>query len=221
LVLLEIFMRLLVNSLIAVMLVGVLLVGLLHYRSGSHQQRRLVAVEQAVAQIVQQIEYRTAVGADETNLAGFPWEIDPTWFDTELSLPKNNLAHIDQPWLDIAPDGDYAEHPPDPVIRSVQQAGLWYNPNVGIIRARVAVQFTQNQMLETYNQINGTTLTALDISRDPERIAAVLLPDPLAATETNRLAKKPDAAQPRLVVSQPKPPAASQRRSIRDAQTVE
>jgi hypothetical protein len=47
------------------------------------------------------------------------------------------------------------------VIRGPEQAGFWYNPNRGVVRARVAPQFTQRATLDLYNELNNVALKDL------------------------------------------------------------
>ena len=87
------------------------------------------------------------------------------WFDNRL--PTNIMVPGRQPWLDIAPAEDKSDHPPDPIISAAAQAGFWYNPNRGIFRARVLPQFTDEETLALYNQLNGTALRAFPRASEP------------------------------------------------------
>jgi hypothetical protein len=42
-----------------------------------------------------------------------------------------------------------------------KRAGYWYNPNQGIVRARVPVGISDDRALRLYNRINGTALTSI------------------------------------------------------------
>ena len=81
------------------------------------------------------------LGQRDTRSTPFPARISPLWFDRDV--PFNSLVSGRQPWIDVAPPGDMTDNPPDPVIQKAEQAGFWYNPNRGIIRARVIPQFTE------------------------------------------------------------------------------
>ena len=82
------------------------------------------------------------------------------------------------PWLDVAPKGDLELHPPDPVVIGPDQAGLWYNPSSGVVRARVIDQGTDTATLKLYNEINETALVVLstdnNLSRRPLPLMSVL-----------------------------------------------
>src|SRR5690606_29054642 len=69
----------------------------------------------------------------------------------------------------VAPEGDTHDHPPDPVLISKEQAGFWYNPALGVFRARVPQQVTAQETLTLYNRVNGTALLSLPVSDDPAR----------------------------------------------------
>lgn len=160
-------MRLVIDSLIAMMLVAILAGVILHYRQ---QQRVVVAyqrVHQDLSQLRESIIYHSALQRDENNPWGFVAHVSPEWFTQ--GLPMNTLVSGRHPWMDIAPPGDMHDHPPDPVIRRDSQAGYWYNPTRGVIRARVPEQFTEHATLTLYNQINSTSLLSLPHSSDPSR----------------------------------------------------
>jgi hypothetical protein len=160
-------MRLLIDSLIAIMLVAVLAGIILHHR----QQQRLLAqyqsLHQSLAQFREAVVYNGALDQSITNEWGYPRTISPLWFPE--GLPNNELIPGRHPWIDLAPPGDMNDQPPDPIATRESQAGFWYNPTRGVIRARVTPQFTDQATLSLYNQINGTMLMALPRSNDPQR----------------------------------------------------
>lgn len=153
-------MRLLIDTLIALMLAGILAAVLWQYRKDAHQVRQVQGVHQSLARLQEQMLYRGALGDTPTGAAGFPLEVSPLWFPD--GLPFNNLVPGRQPWVDVAPEGDQSNNPPDPVLRQPSQAGFWYNPNRGVFRARVPARFTQGATLELYNDVNGTFLSTLE-----------------------------------------------------------
>lgn len=160
-------MRLFVDSLIALMLVAVLGTLVWHH---SETQRKLTQhqfVHRSLARLHEQAVFHAALDATQTSSRGFPLRIAPSWFGEQL--PVNVLVSTRRPWLDVAPEGDSADHPPDPVIERYDQAGFWYNPHRGIFRARVERQITDRRTLELYNQVNGTALQTLPRYRDASR----------------------------------------------------
>ncbi|MEM1444776.1 MAG: hypothetical protein AAGF84_01870 [Planctomycetota bacterium] len=171
-------MRLLIDSLVALAVIAVVGVFFLQQRSGE----QMLAQEQQVRANLELLHERTALhGAlrwgqmldkNERPLTQFPIEVLPEWFGG--AKPGNVIAAIDQeggerPWLDIAPTGDMSEHPPDPVIVRPGQAGLWYNPNTGVFRARTPLEAGDALTLARYNRLNATSLAALTRDTDPTR----------------------------------------------------
>jgi hypothetical protein len=85
---------------------------------------------------------------------GYPLTIDPEWF--EGTLPWNDLLGPSQPWLELAhQDQKDLVHPPDPFVIERTQAGFWYNPHTGHVRARVPAQASESASVELYNRVNG------------------------------------------------------------------
>jgi hypothetical protein len=62
-----------------------------------------------------------------------------------------------------------ADDPPDPVLHRKAQAGFWYNPNRGVVRARVPGQGESGAALDLYNQLNNSGLKELTESAAAER----------------------------------------------------
>lgn len=167
-------MRLLIDSLIAVMLIGILAGVLLHHRAAQQHAQRLRLVHDALAQLHEQAVFHAALadrhGDDEADVVyrpGFPTRIDSAWFPG--GIPRSALAGVAHPWIDTAPHGDLSRHPPDPTLERSAQAGFWYNPALGIFRARVPRQITEKATLDLYNHLNGSSLTALPRDDNPAR----------------------------------------------------
>lgn len=152
-------MRLLVDSLIALMLVSILAGVLWHYRRQQRLLNDYQFIHNALDRLHDQTLYHKALGDVKLNAEGFPEQIKPRWFGDHL--PVNVLVSTSHPWMDIAPADDTSTEPPDPVITDRHQAGLWYNPNNGIFRARVTRQLSDEATLQMYNRVNGTSLTSL------------------------------------------------------------
>ncbi|MCE9589185.1 MAG: hypothetical protein K8S99_01530 [Planctomycetes bacterium] len=168
-------MRLIVDTLIALMLACMLGAIILHYR---HDQRSLIQVQQvhtALAQLQEQALLRGALSESETGEQGFPKVIAVKWFID--GRPLNALAPPTQPWLDVAPEGDMHDQPPDPIIDGPDQASFWYNPNRGLFRARIPSQFTEQGTIDLYNRVNGTLVSKLQRSVDPQRRPVVQNPN--------------------------------------------
>ncbi|MEM1107819.1 MAG: hypothetical protein AAGH99_03925 [Planctomycetota bacterium] len=127
----------------------------------------------------------------------WPVAILPEWFGS--NLPTNRLlpgvastrrgkANAPaRPWIDVAPPGDQSVHPPDPVAVRSDQAQFWYNPNVGIFRARVAAHLGEDEAVALYNQLNGVELEELHRDTNPARTPLAYTPGTLpSATLASR-----------------------------------
>ncbi len=179
-------MRLLVDTLIALMLVGILVGVLLYHRQRTAELRDIALVHQSLAMLHEQAIYHGALqplndpqdgGQAAQGENPMPATISLAWFG--LSIPVNPLAPVlsgDQPWLDLAPPGDSGDHPPDPVITRPTQAAFWYNPARGIFRARIGPQFSNTQALTLYNRLNQTALQTLPTGNDSQRKPVPLIP---------------------------------------------
>ena len=175
--------RLLVDGLISLLLVGVLVCVMLFHREQDKMSRHYQTVRDALAVLHEQAFYHSVLDKDEGDVKGFPETISPLWFRAE-GVPLNATVPGRQPWLDIAPDGDDGYHPPDPVITRIDQAGFWYNPNRGIFRARVMPQWSSTATLQLYNQLNGVELEDLPSSDNPDRAPLPMVEVSVAAVDS-------------------------------------
>lgn len=160
-------MRLVVDSLIALMLIAVLGVLIAHYQQRDQTALNIQFIQNSLADLHEAAVFHGAMGDVPTTKDGFPLEVMPQWFAERL--PINILAEAEHPWIDMAPPSDTSNHPPDPVLTSPAQAGFWYNPTRGIFRVRVPMQVTDADTLALYNQLNQTALTTLPVNYDQQR----------------------------------------------------
>lgn len=184
-------MRLLIDSLIAIMLAGILAGLVMNHRHESAQLEQVRRVHQSLARLQEQVIYHGALEqADaDRSATGFPMQVSPMWFDNEL--PVNAMVPGRQPWMDLAPEGDMADHPPDPVVTGPTQASFWYNPNRGIVRARVQPRFSDHETLDLYNRLNGSSLPAL-----PEHIGPGRTPLAMPLTLASESSRRDASAEP-------------------------
>lgn len=147
-------------------LVGVLVVAGIaggyyaHTQSSGSEAARLEATRLALVQIQGEVVIRSQSGQADTNPRGWSATVVPAWFGGEL--PKNTLLSDDRPWLEIAPvEHAEWEHPRPLFDVSGHDAAFWYNPALGIVRARVPMMPTDKRTLDSYNRINSTKLTSL------------------------------------------------------------
>jgi len=153
-------MRLILDSLMAVVLAALLAGILIHQR---HEQRHLRDVETVRANvrlIQQQIMLQAALERVPRNEYGFPITIDPEWFGD--MVPRNPLLGPAHPWLEVAgADESRLAHPAIRTADETSIACFWYNPITGIVRARVPHGVSDEKALELYNFVNGCNLPNL------------------------------------------------------------
>lgn len=165
-------MRLLIDTLIALMLAGILGAVVLDHRQDRHQLDRVAAVQQAVRAIQSQSLWRAAMGETPKMPNGYSRRIDAAWFD---HVPRNVLVESEglaYQWLDYSPDrgGSNEWFDPPCIVAAVGHAAFWYNPHRGIVRARVPMQFTQQDTVDLYNLVNGTNLRVADCRWDFKQV---------------------------------------------------
>ncbi|RMH24436.1 MAG: hypothetical protein D6693_10030 [Planctomycetota bacterium] len=166
-------MRWLVN-IVAVLLALALGAGVvLHGRTVRREQEAVREVRAAVRQIERELRRRSATGSVEVNGRGWPITVEPAWFGA--SPPVNRLLPPDRPWIEIAPPEhkDYLH----PVVRQSYNEhvpAFWYNPALGIVRARVPVMVSDRLATELYNEVNTVAIASIFEGlpipeREPER----------------------------------------------------
>ncbi len=160
-------MRIVVDTLIALLLLGILGSVLWQQHVRDEHRERVMVVQQSLTRLYDQMLLQGALTNAHSDEPNVPQRFLPIWFDDVL--PTNTYVSANQPWIDVAPPGDMSDHPPDPVIRGPEQAGFWYNPTRRIIRARVEPQLSMRETVRLYNELNSTSVTNLTPSADPSR----------------------------------------------------
>ncbi len=166
-------MRVLINILVALTLVALAAMYFAQQRSGEQTLVQEQQVRESLERLHERAAYHGALLLSETTgqtdrpAMPFPVAIEPAWFGGDQ--PGNVLASSASPWLDVAPRGDGSLNPPDPVLYHEDQAGVWYNPNNGVFRARTPPAAGDVQTLARYNRLNNTDLEALPRDADPAR----------------------------------------------------
>lgn len=153
-------MRLLRDTLVALMLVGILAGIVWHNRDDRDRQAMLDVVREDVRRFQQQILLQATLGEVELSERGYPATVDPKWFGGRL--PANDLVGPEHPWLEIAgPQQRHLHHPPQLLADEGDLAKFWYNPLNGSLRARVPVGISDAAALKMYNYINDSELPSL------------------------------------------------------------
>lgn len=160
-------MRLLMDTLIAVMLAAILGGVLLFQQKEEESVSKRAHVQESLTKLNDRVAYFGALGEVATTPGGYPLLISPKWFGN--ALPTNRLVPSTHPWMDVAPLGDMSSHPPDPVIHHESQASFWYNPNLGVVRARVLPAFSNRETTATYNEVNGVSVAMVRTDRSEAR----------------------------------------------------
>ncbi|MEM9882970.1 MAG: hypothetical protein AAF800_08645 [Planctomycetota bacterium] len=168
-------MRRAVDGLVVLAVVGAAGFMLVGRQSGRADAATGEDVQRSLARLYERASYYGALDKMSSQTPTlWPVVVRPEWFGDEP--PTNGLLsgsagtpHGPRPWIDVAPPGDREAHPPDPVAVRRGQAQFWYNPNLGVFRARVAPTLREDEALTLYNRLNGVTLTALHRDTDPRR----------------------------------------------------
>lgn len=152
--------RWLANIVALILIIG-LVFGLVYV--ARQRQQAALHIEQtsdAVDRIELTLKVQAATGATDVNARGWPLTVDPAWFN-EL-LPRNMLLAGERPWMEIAlPEQAGLRHPPVRQAIDESVAEFWYNPALGIVRARVPLTVSDEQALTLYNRINGAQLASI------------------------------------------------------------
>ena len=153
-------MRLFLDTLVALMLVGLLAGLVMYHREARDTQALRELTRDEVRRFQQQIHLHTALSNGEQRGRGYPASIDPAWF--QGSLPANPLLGPDHPWLEVAGSNQQgAMHPPGLTAADRDTASFWYNPASGVVRARVPTGTSDAHALELYNFVNDCCLPTL------------------------------------------------------------
>jgi len=143
---------------VAAIAVAALIVHAERTRERDHED--LLSLTRAAVQSIQsKVRVKSTVADVELAGSGFPARVEPSWF--EENRPTNPLAP-GRPWIEIADENEYGlRHPRNPTLEGGAGAMFWYNPALGIVRARVPHTLSDAEAIRTYNTVNGTQLRSL------------------------------------------------------------
>jgi hypothetical protein len=185
---------------------GVLIGGLYYVsaeRTKERHQTEQVAGE--VTRFQNELSVRAASGlASEVNPRGWPTTIEPEWFNG--APPLNTIVSGDRPWVEVAPP-EHAKlvNPPMRVAGDGSQASFWYNPYLGIVRARVPMQINEARAIDLYNSINGTGIASLyepPPAPEPYRFCGPVIPEGWVWPDGTIAGDDPGKAAPQRITSQ-------------------
>jgi|CXWL01.1.fsa_nt_gi hypothetical protein len=168
-------MRSLVN--IAATLCLSVLLSLLGYRAWTDfvQSRTALECQASLSRLRQEIKCRAGLETAPISPRGWPLTIAEPWF--EDAPPRNPFLGGDRPWIEVASEDEaLLTHPFVRCDVGGHFAEFWYNPFLGIIRARVPYCRTDRDTLDLYNTVNESDLASLFAappSPDPATMAIV------------------------------------------------
>lgn len=129
------------------------------------RQEKEALIERAATELRRvelEMKYRAAAKLPGLNAHGWPAAIDEEWFQGPSGVPRNPLVSSERPWIDMASADELdQEHPMVKMTADPKLAGFWYNPSLGVIRARVPVMVSDDETLELYNRVNGTHIASI------------------------------------------------------------
>lgn len=133
----------------------------------AEEAHSMSATRAAVRMLQAEIDLQNALTEEALVGQRFPPAINPAWFEGQL--PTNSLVTGDRPWIDVAgPDELELRHPRDPTCEGRQAAMFWYNPHLGIVRARVPRSISDSEAIRLYNEVNRTGLNDLKATASVE-----------------------------------------------------
>jgi hypothetical protein len=150
-----------------------------HNQQGVDERKALEDTRQALERLDAQIKFRAAVsgnadaGAAEVeidaaanditttvNQRGWPTTIDAQWFGN--NPPLNALVPPGCPWVEVASGEELnLTNPNVRVALDRTTASFWYNPALGIVRARVGPTATDQRAVDLYNELNSTNVATV------------------------------------------------------------
>jgi hypothetical protein len=141
----------------------VLITGAIFYFR-THQEKEAL-IDRAAAELRRvelEMKYRAAAKLPGLNEDGWPEVIEEGWFQGPSGVPRNPLVSPERPWVDLATREEAdLDNPMVKMTADPRLAGFWYNPHLGVVRARVPVMVSDVESLELYNRVNGTRLASI------------------------------------------------------------
>lgn len=154
----ELPMRRIIDTLFAIVLVGVLAGVAMHYKHERRFEQDVMVTRSEVRRFQAQIMVQSALEKVPLSKRGYPLSIETQWFGGKL--PKNLLLGAGYPWVEIASaDQRNRTHPARRMATDRTLAQFWYNPNSGVVRARVPDSVSDATALRLYNEINDSSVS--------------------------------------------------------------
>lgn len=145
---------------IGLMVVGILGGAAYQQREDRLREERVLQVQSSLQEIQRQALFRGSVGTAPKSPRGFAMRLDPEWVGFHRFNP---LLSGERPWVEVASIDEKLHEEPRRITGDKGEAGFWYNPYQGVVRARVPMQISIEATVEFYNSVNGAKLTADDV----------------------------------------------------------
>lgn len=169
------------------------------------REGQISGVADAVRRFELTLKLHAATEQTDVNARGWPVWVDPAWFEGDP--PRNTLVSGSRPWVEVAtPEQAHLLHPEVRVALDEDQAGFWYSPYQGVVRARVPMAMSDEGTLELYNTVNRSDLTSLYSDIDPGAVSAPIPMPPIVSPDANPDASA-DEAEPAASEEEPIAPA--------------
>ncbi len=154
-------MRLITDTLVALMLVGLVAGVVLHHRHKRDLERRVLTTRAEVDRFQSQIMLQAAIEKVPLTQRGYPVTVEPEWFGVDR--PMNYLLGEGYPWVEIARSSRSDRwHPVNRVATTREVAQFWYNPYTGVVRARVPDSASDATAGRLYDQVNYSDLGGIE-----------------------------------------------------------
>lgn len=154
-------MRLIINTLMALMLLGLAAGVILHHHHKRDLEERVRTTRAEVERFQSQIMLQAAMERVALTQRGYPQTVEPEWFDGDL--PSNDLMGETYPWVEIAKSSRRDRlHPVNRMATTHEVAQFWYNPYTGVVRARVPDSVSDATALRLYNRVNHSELPRIE-----------------------------------------------------------
>jgi hypothetical protein len=131
-----------------------------HFSGQVNRERDVDTVRDGLRRFEQALSVRAATKESASTARGWPMTIDPTWFGGDP--PRNTLVTPERPWVEIAPPTEAKlKNPNIRIAVDWSTAAFWYNPYLGILRARVPYDISDERARDLYNLVNGTNVDSI------------------------------------------------------------
>ncbi len=131
-----------------------------HFSGEFRRDGQVQSVRDSLRSFEKMLSMRSAAKDTPLSRTGWPLTMEAQWFGD--GAPLNSLLTPDRPWVEVAtPEEGHLRDPNIRIAADFRTAAFWYNPQLGIIRARVPYEINDEFARELYNQVNGTTVASI------------------------------------------------------------